>query len=63
MQERAERRERRRLIEAGFPLMKRLEDFRFEDNPKIPQATIATWAAGGPLRRRPLGRLRPRVAG
>jgi len=44
--ERAERRERRRLIEARFPLMKRLEDFRFEDNPKIPQATIATLANG-----------------
>ncbi len=44
--ERAERRERRRLIDARFPLMKRLEDFRFEDNPKIPQATIAALAQG-----------------
>ena len=29
--ERSERRERRRLIEARFPLMKRLEEFRFAD--------------------------------
>jgi DNA replication protein DnaC len=34
--ERAERRERRRLIDPRFPLTKRLEDFRFEENPKIP---------------------------
>ena len=39
--ERAERRERRRLIDARFPLIKRLEEFRFADNPKVPQATIA----------------------
>ena len=44
--ERAERRERRRLIDARFPLIKRLEDFRFADNPQVPQATIATLAAG-----------------
>lgn len=41
MAERAERRERRRLIDARFPQIKRLEDFRFEDNPSVPQATIA----------------------
>jgi DNA replication protein DnaC len=46
VQERAERRERRRLLDARFPLLKRLEDFRFEDNPKIPQATIAALAEG-----------------
>jgi DNA replication protein DnaC len=34
--ERAERRERRRLIDARFPALKRLEDFRFTDNPKGP---------------------------
>lgn len=45
-QERAERRERRRLIDARFPALKRLEDFRFSDNPKIPQATIAALAEG-----------------
>jgi DNA replication protein DnaC len=45
-QERSERRERRRLIDARFPLIKRLEDFRFADNPKVPQATIAALAEG-----------------
>ncbi len=45
--ERAERRERRRLIDARFPLMKRLEEFRFADNPQVPQATIAALAEGG----------------
>jgi len=44
--ERAERRERRRLLDARFPALKRLEDFRFADNPKIPQATIAALAEG-----------------
>jgi DNA replication protein DnaC len=43
-QERAERRERRRLIDARFPLLKRLEEFRFADNPSVPQATIAALA-------------------
>jgi DNA replication protein DnaC len=46
VQERAERRERRRLLDARFPLIKRLEDFRFQDNPKVPQATIAALAEG-----------------
>jgi len=46
VQERAERREKRRLLDARFPLIKRLEDFRFADNPKVPQATIATLAEG-----------------
>jgi DNA replication protein DnaC len=45
-QERAERRERRRLIDARFPIVKRLEEFRFADNPKVPQATIAALAEG-----------------
>ena len=45
MTERAERREKRRLIDARFPQIKRLEDFRFADNPKIPQATIAATRA------------------
>jgi DNA replication protein DnaC len=44
--ERAERRERRRLLDARFPLIKRLEDFRFADNPTVPQATIAALAEG-----------------
>ena len=46
VRERAERRERRRLIDARFPLVKRLEDFRFADNPTVPQATIAALAEG-----------------
>jgi DNA replication protein DnaC len=45
--ERAERRERRRLLDAKFPIIKRLEDFRFTDNPNVSQATIATLAQGG----------------
>src|SRR6516164_9207052 len=44
--ERAERREKRRLLDARFPIIKRLEEFRFEDNPKVPQATIAALAEG-----------------
>ena len=44
--ERAERREKRRLIDARFPIIKRLEEFRFDDNPKVPQATIAALADG-----------------
>lgn len=43
-QERAERRERRRLIDARFPIVKRLEEFQFADNPKVPQTTIAALA-------------------
>ena len=46
MHERAERRERRRLLDARFPLLKRLEEFRFADNPSVPQATIAALADG-----------------
>jgi DNA replication protein DnaC len=45
-QERSERRERRRLIDARFPIVKRLEQFRFDDNPNVPQATIAALAEG-----------------
>jgi DNA replication protein DnaC len=44
MAERSERRERRRLLEARFPVMKRLEDFRFADNPKVSQTAIAALA-------------------
>lgn len=46
VQERAERRERRRLLDARFPLLKRLEEFRFADNPQVPQATISALAEG-----------------
>ncbi len=48
MAERSERRERRRLLEARFPVMKRLEDFRFTDNPKVSQAAIAALAESSP---------------
>lgn len=50
--ERAERRERRRLIDARFPVLKRLADFRFADNPSVPQATIAALAEGSWIRDR-----------
>lgn len=46
-QERAERRERRRLIDARFPVIKRLEDFRYADNPSVSPAVIAALAEGG----------------
>jgi len=44
--ERAERRERRRLLDAKFPVIKTLEEFRFDDNHTVPQATIAALAQG-----------------
>lgn len=46
-QERSERRRRRRLHEARFPLQKTLAEFRFADNPAIPQATIASLSECG----------------
>ena len=33
-------------LDARFPAIKRLEDFRFADNPSVPQATIAALAEG-----------------
>jgi len=45
--ERAERRERRRLLDARFPVIKRLEDFRYADNPSVSPAVIAALAEGG----------------
>ena len=45
--DRTERRERRRLHDARFPVQKSLGEFRFADNPKVPQATIASLAEGG----------------
>lgn len=44
--ERAERRERRRLLDAKFPVIKTLQEFRFDDNPSVPRATIAALAEG-----------------
>ena len=52
MAERAERRERRRLIDARFPQIKRLQDFRFADNPQRP-AGHDRRARRGLLDRRP----------
>jgi DNA replication protein DnaC len=46
MAERAERRQKRRLIDARFPIIKQLQEFRFADNRKLPQATIAALADG-----------------
>jgi DNA replication protein DnaC len=45
--ERAERRERRRLLDARFPVIKRLEDFRYADNPSVSPAVIAALSEGG----------------
>jgi len=47
MADRSERRERRRLLDAKFPIIKHLEDFQFADNPNVPQTTIATLAQCG----------------
>jgi DNA replication protein DnaC len=44
--ERAERRERRRLLDARFPAVKRIEDFVFADNPNVSPTTIAALAEG-----------------
>ena len=52
VQERAERREHRRLTDARFPILKRLEEYHFQDNPKVSQATIATLAEGAWIDRR-----------
>ena len=54
MAERAERREKRRLIDARFPEIKRLEEFRFADNLKIRKRR-------SPRSPRALGIRRPRV--
>ncbi len=44
--ERAERREKRRLVDARFPALKHLGDFRFTDNPTVAPATLAALAEG-----------------
>lgn len=53
VRERAERRERRRLIDARLPLIKRLEDFRFPDNPtsRRPRSRRSPKARGSPTAR------------
>ena len=40
LDDRAERRRHRLISEAKFPRLKRLEDFKFEDAPQIPVATV-----------------------
>jgi DNA replication protein DnaC len=47
LDDRAERRRQRRIREARFPRLKRLEDFRFQDAPQIPAATIHELATCG----------------
>ena len=47
--ERAERRRSRRIHEAHFPRIKRINEFDFDAAPPINPATIATLAAGGYL--------------
>ena len=44
--ERAQRRRARRLLEAHFPRMKRLEDFDCTVTPSVPPTTVATLAQG-----------------
>ena len=46
VEERANRRRTRRLLEARFPRMKRLEDFDTDANPHIHPATLASLATG-----------------
>ncbi len=43
-EDRMERRKTRRLKEARFPQIKHLEDFRFDDNPKVSAVVIRTLA-------------------
>ena len=40
LEDRADRRRHRRIAEARFPRLKRLEDFNFDEAPQIPAATI-----------------------
>ena len=47
LEDRTERRRHRRIAEAHFPRLKRLEDFRFEEAPQIPAATIRELAGLG----------------
>ena len=53
--ERANRRRARRLHEARFPRMKRLEDFDCTVAPGVPPTTVAALQAGALRRRRPSG--------
>ena len=46
LDDRAERRRARRVSEAKFPRLKRMQDFSFDDAPHIPAATISELARG-----------------
>lgn len=45
IEDRVERRQQRRIREARFPRLKRLEDFNFDEAPQIPAATIRELAS------------------
>jgi DNA replication protein DnaC len=47
LEDRSERRRHRRIAEAHFPRLKRLEDFRFDEAPRIPAARIRELASLG----------------
>lgn len=47
LEDRADRRRHRRITEARFPRLKRLEDFDFSEAPQIPAATIGDLATCG----------------
>jgi DNA replication protein DnaC len=47
LEDRSERRRHRRIAEAHFPRLKRLEDFRFDEAPRIPAARIRELAGLG----------------
>ena len=47
LEDRSERRRHRRIAEAHFPRLKRLEDFRFDEAPRIPAARIRELATLG----------------
>lgn len=47
LEDRGERRQRRRVHDARFPRLKTIDDFHFEDAPHLPAATIYELAAGG----------------
>ncbi|MGH2792025.1 MAG: IS21-like element helper ATPase IstB [Actinomycetota bacterium] len=51
LEDRGERRQRRRVHEARFPRLKTIDDFHFEDAPHIPAATIYELATGGFIER------------
>lgn len=51
LEDRAERRRHRRVVEARFPRLKRLHEFHFDEAPQIPAATVRELATLGFLDR------------